>query len=192
MSDSMEAIEPEAASVEKKQRSRFRVVLVHVLKSAVLLPFPVKYVLFAFIAIAKPPLAVSVVLWAVGCVAVYVFSVRRSLSSIRKKVSVVNPERCIVPSLIAFGLFALFNIFIDLPMSINSGTDAGPLILLSVLLNFFIFTFQSVSTEREFVAMAGADSQLPERASAILIAAGDLVIVASFLIIIISAINGAF
>ncbi len=192
MSDGIEAIESVEVEIEKKVRSRFRVVLVHVLKSAVFLPFPIKYVLFAFIAIAKPPLAVSVVLWAVGCVAVYVFSVRRSLSSIRKKVSVVNPERCIVPSLIAFGLFALFNIFIDLPMSINSGTDAGPLILLSVLLNLCIFTFQSVATEREFAAMADTDSQLPARASAILIAASDLVIVASFLIIIISAINGAF
>ena len=138
MSVTIEEFEPEEPEaipeIEKKIRSRFRVVLVHVLKSCVFLPFPIKYLLFAFIAIAKPPLAAAVVLWAVGSVAFYVFSLRRSLSSIRKKVTVVNPEGCILPSIIGFGLFAFFNLFIDLALATNSGTKAGPLMLLSVLL----------------------------------------------------------
>jgi len=192
MSDSVEERESAEPEIEKKVRSRFRVVLVHVLKSSVFLPFPVKYLLFAFVAIAKPPLAAAVILWAVGCLAIYVFSIRRSLSSIRRKVTVVQPERCIVPAMIAFGFFTIFNVFIDTAMSVNSGLDAGPLILLSVILNFSVFVYQSLATQREFAAMTGADTQLPIRVSGILVAAGDIAIVAGFLIIIISAINGSF
>jgi len=178
--------------VEKKVRSRLRVVLVHVLKSAVLLPFPVKYLLFAFIAIAKPPFAASFILWVAGCLAVYFFSIRRSFASIRKKVTVVNPERCIVPSIIAFGLFAFFNIFIDIALAMNSGSDPGPLILLSVILNFLVFVYQSLATQRGFAAMADADTKMPIRISGILLAAGDIAIVGGFLIFIIAAISGSF
>ncbi|WP_298865853.1 hypothetical protein [uncultured Gimesia sp.] len=196
MPDTVEEFEPEEPEekleIEKKVRSRFRVVLVHVLKTCVFLPFPIKYLLFAIIAIAKPPLAAAIVLWAVGSVAVYVFSLRRSLSSIRKKVTVVNPEGCIVPSIIGFGLFAFFNLFIDLALATNSGTNAGPLILLSVLLTFCVFAYQSLMTQREFAATEGANPKLPTRVFGILIAAGDLAIVVGFVAFIVAAINGAF
>ncbi|MCH9652835.1 MAG: hypothetical protein K0U86_07455 [Planctomycetes bacterium] len=196
MSVTIEEFEPEEPEaipeIEKKIRSRFRVVLVHVLKSCVFLPFPIKYLLFAFIAIAKPPLAAAVVLWAVGSVAFYVFSLRRSLSSIRKKVTVVNPEGCILPSIIGFGLFAFFNLFIDLALATNSGTKAGPLMLLSVLLIFCVFAYQSLMTQRGFAAMTDTDSKLPIRVFGILVAAGDLAIVVGFVTFIVAAINGAF
>lgn len=182
----------EARIIEKKVRSRWRVVLVHVLKSSVFLPFPVKYLLFALIAIAKPPLPASILLWGVGCLAVYFFSIRRSLTSIRKKVTVLNPEGCIIPSMIAFGLFAFFNLFIDIALASNSGVDPGPLILLSVILNFLVFMYQSLTTQRGFAAMADANTKMPIHVHGILVAAGDLVIVAVFLIFIIAAISGSF
>lgn len=182
----------EARIIEKKVRSRWRVVLVHVLKSSVFLPFPVKYLLFAFIAIVKPPLPTSILLWGVGCLAVYFFSIRRSLTSIRNKVTVLNPEGCIIPSMIAFGLFAFFNLFIDIALASNSGVDPGPLILLSMILNFLVFSYQSLTTQRGFAAMADANTKMPIRIQGILVAAGDLVIVAGFLIFIIAAISGSF
>ena len=192
MTDSVEGTENAERVIEIKVRSRFRVVLVHMLKSAVFLPLTVKYLLFAFLAIAKPPLGAAVLLWAVGSIAVYVFSIRRSLSSIRRKVTVVTPERCIFPSLIGLGVFALFNVFIDTAMSMNSGSDPGPLIVLSLIVNSCIFAYQCLATQRTFAAMADANARLPIKVSGILVAVGDVAIVAGILIIIVSAMNGAF
>lgn len=174
---------------DKRQvRSRFRVVTVHVLRSAVFPPFVVKYILFAFLALAKVRPRFAVPLWIIGCIAVYVYSSRRSLASIRRNVTVPRPERCVVPSLLAFAAFAFFSFVIDVALATNSGVRPGQLILLSAVLNFGILVGQTLATQRTFSEMPGA-GELPFSVRQILFFIGDVAVLIAFVVMVLAAIS---
>jgi len=155
-------------------------------------PFPFKYLLFAYLAVGSPPLRVAVPLWIVGCAAVHVFAVRRSLASIRKKLIVENPERCIRPTMIAFVPFTFFSIFMDIAMSVNSGGQAGLFILLSLILNTGILVYQSFATQRAFNSMPGATPAPAKQSSGFLVAIADFALVVIFLGGILAVMSGTF
>lgn len=168
-------------------RSRFRVVTIHVLRSSIFPPLFVKYILFAFLALAEVRPRFAIPVWVLGCVAVYIVAIRRSLAAIRRKAVVERPDRCIVPSMVCFFGFAIFSLLIDVPLSINSGVPRpGRLILLSAVVNFGILTWQSLATQRAFGAMPGAEDP-PFTVQQVLVFVGDLAVLIGFLVILLAA-----
>ena len=177
----------ELSETETSQRSRFRVVTLHVLRSAVLLPFLLKYVLFVFLALTILPRPVSVVLWVVGAVAIYRFAMRRSLAALRGKITVSNPDGCIVPAVVAFAGLAAFSVLIDIALASNTVRRPGPFVLLSLLVNAGIFTFQFRSTRRVFAEMPGAGISSGSETTRIrdgLLLLADIAIMVGFVVLV--------
>lgn len=179
-----------AESVDgRKVRSRIRVVIIHVLRSSVFPPLLVKYLLFAFLALAEIRPRFAIPIWVLGAIAIYVFALRRSLAAIRRKAIVERPERCIIPCMICFFGFAFFSLLIDVTLSTNSGVPRpGRLILLSTLVNCGILVWQSLATQRAFVAMPGS-GEPPFTARQALTFVGDLAALIAFLILLLVAIE---
>lgn len=181
---------PDTDSIEKKKRSRFRVVLAHVFRSAVWLPWLTKYLLFVFFAVSGIRIPAAVLLWVTGSIAIYIFSLRRSLSVIERKVTVESAHRCTLPAVVGFVGFGLFSFLIDIALATNAARRPGALVLLSLILNCGIVSYQSVRTKTFFYAMS--DQPIPKKrwlSIDVVAAVGDVVIILGFIILVLAVIN---
>ncbi len=173
------------------KRPRFWIVTIHVFLSAVLLPYFVKLFVFLVLGLSSIRLAIAVPLWVVACVAVYVVAVRKSLSYLIRRFQIAAPQRCIIPSMVAFGGLGLLNFLIDVAMATNSTPNPAHLIVLSVAVNFCIFIYLSVSTHSGFMAMPGSVEPAFTGID-ILVVAGDVFVVAGSVILVVGALFGLF
>ncbi len=167
------------------ERSRLRAIVGHVFWSAVLIPAPVKSVLFVIISNVNPRPIPGALVWFAAGIGAFVFATRLSLRRLMR-FHIPESERCIMPSVIGFAPLLMFSLLIDIAVASNSGIrKPGGIVLLSLVIHFGLFTWMSLRTQAVLGSTTNPDAPAKFRVTSLLVPLGDILAVVALIVFII-------